>query len=272
MQNGIHFISGLPRSGSTLLAALLRQNPRFHAGMTSALGSLYLSMLTEMSGRNEFSVFINERQRRTILEGLFESYYGEISPTKLVFDTNRIWCAKIAGLAQLFPKARVICCVRHMSWIIDSVEQLIQRNAFEPSKMFNFEPAGTVYSRSEGVASSSGFVGFAYNALKEAYFGMEGKRLILVQYDSLTRRPIETLRRLYEELAEPWFEHDIENVAYEEAAEFDARLGTPGLHQVGSRVRPTERATILPPDLFRRFEEDNFWRDPSLNIRGVLVI
>jgi sulfotransferase len=30
MQNGIHFISGLPRSGSTLLAAILRQNPRFH--------------------------------------------------------------------------------------------------------------------------------------------------------------------------------------------------------------------------------------------------
>ncbi|MFB8797203.1 MAG: sulfotransferase [Microcoleus sp.] len=30
-----HFISGLPRSGSTLLAALLRQNPRFHAAMTS---------------------------------------------------------------------------------------------------------------------------------------------------------------------------------------------------------------------------------------------
>ena len=26
MDNGIHFISGLPRSGSTLLAAILRQN------------------------------------------------------------------------------------------------------------------------------------------------------------------------------------------------------------------------------------------------------
>ncbi|MEG3936419.1 MULTISPECIES: sulfotransferase [unclassified Microcoleus] len=33
-----HFISGLPRSGSTLLAALLRQNPRFHGAMTSPLG------------------------------------------------------------------------------------------------------------------------------------------------------------------------------------------------------------------------------------------
>jgi hypothetical protein len=30
MQDGTHFISGLPRSGSTLLAAILRQNPRFH--------------------------------------------------------------------------------------------------------------------------------------------------------------------------------------------------------------------------------------------------
>ena len=30
----LHFISGLPRSGSTLLAGILRQNPRFHAAMT----------------------------------------------------------------------------------------------------------------------------------------------------------------------------------------------------------------------------------------------
>ena len=41
MQNGIHFISGLPRAGSTLLAALLRQNPRFHAGMTSPVGAIF---------------------------------------------------------------------------------------------------------------------------------------------------------------------------------------------------------------------------------------
>ena len=35
--NGLqyHFISGLPRSGSTLLSAILLQNPRFHAGMSS---------------------------------------------------------------------------------------------------------------------------------------------------------------------------------------------------------------------------------------------
>ncbi|MBD2040099.1 sulfotransferase, partial [Microcoleus sp. FACHB-672] len=52
----IHFISGLPRSGSTLLSAILRQNPRFHAGMTSPVGALVERMLEAMSENNEYSI------------------------------------------------------------------------------------------------------------------------------------------------------------------------------------------------------------------------
>ena len=40
--SSVHFISGLPRSGSTLLAALLRQNPRFEAGMSGPLAGLFV--------------------------------------------------------------------------------------------------------------------------------------------------------------------------------------------------------------------------------------
>jgi sulfotransferase len=47
LQNGIHFISGLPRSGSTLLSAILRQNPALHAGMTGPMGSLVSTRLCD---------------------------------------------------------------------------------------------------------------------------------------------------------------------------------------------------------------------------------
>ncbi|WP_445299387.1 MULTISPECIES: sulfotransferase [unclassified Microcoleus] len=57
-----HFISGLPRSGSTLLAALLRQNPRFHAAMTSPVGGLVERMLEAMSEDNQFSTFISREK------------------------------------------------------------------------------------------------------------------------------------------------------------------------------------------------------------------
>lgn len=125
MQNGIHFISGLPRSGSTLLAALLQQKPRFHAGMTSPVGSMYMALEGAMSRRNETTVFTEQQQRQEVLRGLFESYYGRVHPEKTVLDNNRAWRAKLPVLTRLFPEARVVCCVRNIAWIMDSVERLV---------------------------------------------------------------------------------------------------------------------------------------------------
>lgn len=272
MRHGLHFISGLPRSGSTLLAAILRQNPHFCAGITSPVGSLFTAVQRQMSQENETAVFIDEEHRRAVLTAIFEAYYRRELRTQLVFDTNRLWCSKLPALATLFPPAKVICCVRHVPWILDSIERLVRRNPLEVSKIFNFDPTGTVYSRVEGLGAGTGMVGFAWNALREAFYGDQSDRLLLVTYDTLTRRPDAALRAIYDFIGEPWFGHDFEHIAFNAAEEFDARLGTPGLHTVGPRVQPNERETILPPDLFRRVEADSFWRDPAANTRGVRIV
>src|SRR5699024_3380140 len=129
MRASIHFISGLPRAGSTLLAALLRQNPRCHAGMSGPLAGMFGALLENMSERNEFALFIDDAQRQRILRGLFEQYYADTA-TDLIFDTSRAWCARLPALAEMFPEAKVIACVRDMAWVIDSIERLIQCNAF----------------------------------------------------------------------------------------------------------------------------------------------
>jgi sulfotransferase len=271
MQNGIHFISGLPRSGSTLLAAILRQNPRFHAGMTSPVGAMYLALEGAMSRRNEAAVFIEEAQRRDILKGLFDNYYRSLQQEKLVFDTNRIWCAKLPGLTQLFPNARIVCCVRDVGWIMDSIERLVRKNAFELSGMFGFEPGSTVYTRVNRVATSDGMVGYALDALKDGFFGEQASKMILVEYEALARAPRSTLDHLYTLLNEPPFEHDLEHVDYK-ADEFDLALGTPGLHTIRPKVDWVERQSVLPPELFQRFVNDMFWRVPSANLRQVPII
>ena len=68
-----HFISGLPRSGSTLLSALLRQNPRFHASMSSPVGALVSANIKLMSSGSEVGLMVDAQQRRKILTGLFDS-------------------------------------------------------------------------------------------------------------------------------------------------------------------------------------------------------
>lgn len=271
MQNTLHFISGLPRSGSTLLSAILRQNPRFHAGMSSPVASLFLAMQGATSRRNEGAVFLDETQKIELLRGVFRGYYHAHGPDQVIFDTNRAWCSKLPALVRLFPEARVIACVRHVGWIMDSIERLIRANPFELSGIFNYEPSNTVFTRVGRLASSDGLVGYALDALREACFGDQSDRLILVSYEALAQEPVETLQTLYAFLDEPWFEHDLDNVEYE-ARDFDTALGTPNLHTVRRKVEWIERRSILPPDLFARFEQDAFWTRPEFRQRGVPVI
>src|SRR5260221_14646844 len=105
----LHFISGLPRSGSTLLAAILNQNPHFTAGMSSPIASFYRAMESAMGQGNADAVFVDDAQRQTILKGLFTSFYTDRDD--VVFDTNRMWTARLPALAQLFPDMKVVCCV-----------------------------------------------------------------------------------------------------------------------------------------------------------------
>jgi sulfotransferase len=260
MDHGVHFISGLPRSGSTLLGALLRQNPRVHAAMTSPVGALVTALMRQMSQENETAVFIDDDQRLRILRACVEAYYADIHVRQLVFDTNRQWSSKLPLLARLYPKAKVICCVRSPAWVLDSLERLTRRNALEPSGIFKFDPGGTVYSRAEGLMSGLGMVGFALNSLREAVFDERRARLLLVRYETLASDPIKVLNAIYDFIGEAPFRHDPEALEQDfTALEFDARLGAPGLHAVASKVRAIPRPTILPPDLFHRYDNEAFW-------------
>ena len=266
----IHFISGLPRSGSTLLAALLRQNPRFDAGMSGPLAGLFGALLSEMSARNEYSIFIDDDKRERILNGLFNDYYADRS-AEVIFDTNRAWCAWMPAITKLFPDAKVIACVRDLPWVIDSIERLVQRNVFSPSSIFNYSAGGTVYTRANGVSGADGMVGAPYDALKQACYGAQREHLLLVQYETLTSDPAKTMHAIYKFLNEPEFEHDFEHVDYD-VTEFDQRAGTPGLHTVGHTVKAERRESLLPPDLFNRFVNDAFWRDPQRIPAGLRVV
>lgn len=261
MHAPLHFISGLPRSGSTLLVALLRQNPRFQAGMSGPLAGMFGALLGEMSERNEFAVFLDEAKRQRILKGLFDQFYADCK-AEVIFDTSRAWCARLPAIAKLFPDAKVIACVRHLSWIVDSIERLVQKNTFSPSSIFSYSPGGTVYTRASGVAGAEGLLGFPYDALKQACYGHQADRLLLVQYETLTSEPAKAMQAIYTFLVQPHFQHDFEHVDYD-VSEFDRRAGTPGLHTVRGKVHAEPRKTLLPPDLFQRFANDAFWRDPQ---------
>ena len=92
-----------------------------------------------------------------------------------------------------------------------------------------------------------------------------------MQYESLTADPAKTMHAIHEFLEEPQFEYDFEHTDYD-VTDFDERAGTPGLHTVRSSVNFEPRETVLPPELFARFANDAFWRDPERAPLGLRVV
>jgi len=265
-----HFISGLPRSGSTLTGAILRQNPRISASMSSPVANLFEGVVSQVSAGSELSRMVDGEQRERILKGLFESYY-EDNPAEVIFDTNRAWTAKIPELMQLFPEAKFICCVRDVAWVMDSLERQFRSKTFENTGLFS-NPAerSTVYTRTEALAGSNRLVGFAYQALREACWSEHADRLVIIDYDILVSRPAEVMGLLYDFIGEETYEHDFEAVEYDAPA-FDEQLGLDGLHRVRAKVAPEPRPTILPPDLFEKYASLAFWHDLK-NCRAFRIV
>ena len=258
-ERAFHFISGLPRSGSTLMSAILRQNPRFSAGISSPVASLFEGVVAQVSAGSELSRMVDDTQRARLLKGLFDSYYMD-NPSEVIFDTNRAWTARMSEITRLFPQAKFICCVRNLAWIMDSLERQFRSNAFENTGLFSSAAErSTVYTRTEALAASNRLVGFSYQALREACWGEHAERLVIIDYDILAARPKEVINLLYDFLGEEPIEHDFDNISFDEPA-FDAQLGLDGLHRVRAKVGPEPRQTILPPDLFEKYNANSFWQ------------
>ncbi|HEU0277090.1 MAG TPA: hypothetical protein VFQ95_04640 [Rhodanobacteraceae bacterium] len=240
--------------------------------MSRPLGYIVAKVIVEISGKNDFSVTVTDTQRRRILLGLFRNFYGDMPMSTAVFDTSRIWCSKMALLTTLFPDVKVIAWVREVPWILDSLERLFIRHTLSTNKILNFNPNGTVYSRTNSLVDAGGMVGFALQATKDAFYGHYSREhLMLLRYESLVSDPRAAMCAVYKFLRARWFDHDFRHVKYD-ANEFDTLLGLPGLHTVRGRVAVRRRKSILPTELFNRFTKESFWLDRSENYQRVLVV
>ena len=254
-----HFISGLPRSGSTLLASILRQNPDIYANIQSPIGQLLTTILDKMTPYgNEAAFFFDEAQRTAILRGVFRSYYDGYPD--VVFDNNRRWCAHMGLLNHLFPGSRVIACVRPVAEIIDSFERVFARDPTLISTILGASNL-SLLQRIGILMGPEGVVGYPLAALQEAYAGPYKANLCVIEYRNLITDPLGVLRNLHSVLGIPWYDgYKIDDVESPFGVElFDAAIGTPGLHTVKPVIRPNYPKTQMLPDRLMATFPAPFW-------------
>jgi sulfotransferase len=240
--------------------------------MTGPVAQLCGLVHQTIAGTGEFSVLFDDERCAQMLRGVFETYYRHVRAGSVVFDTNRTWTAKAALLGTLYPECKIICCVRAIGSVLDSLERVRLQNPLKLSRLYANQTVDSIYARVDALMNAeTGLVGLAWSTLREAWFSEAASRLITVPYDVLVKTPERTLRRLYAALDEPYFEHDFQNVSYE-APEYDDNLRTPGLHTVRRVVEYREPRPVIPPDLLAKYAKSHFWETPELNPRDVLIL
>lgn len=261
MNRTYHFISGLPRSGSTLLSSILKQNPRFTAGISNPIAMYCDGIIRDTHIGAGLGSTVSIDKRKDIIRGIFDSFYN--NETDVCFNTNRGWAGNTSLLSELYPNFKMIVCVREIPWILDSFENLNNKNPFTIKPLYNHQQLSSVYERTHMLMgnfnNNPGFVSGPLSHVQQSVYSNERNHICYVEYDALVKSPDSTMKQLYKFLDEPWFEHDYENVE-DSYDEFDEQANIIGLHDIRKKVEYKERTSILPTDLWNQYDQTSFWK------------
>jgi sulfotransferase len=260
MRKTYHFISGLPRSGSTLLSSILKQNPRFTSGISDPIASYAHSIIRDTNTAVGMDAAVSIEKRREIIRDIFDSFYK--NDREVCFNTNRGWTADTSLLKDLFPDFKMIVCLRDVPWILDSFEQLNAKNPYTIKPLYHQE-LGNVHDRCRILMGEMpNFGGYVHGPLinvQQSMFSNEIGHICYVEYDTLVQNPRAVMQQIYQFLGEPWYEHDFDNVE-DSYDEFDNQAKIAGLHTVRRKVEYQDRRSILPGELWDRYSPMSFWK------------
>lgn len=221
----IHFLSGLPRTGSTLLTSILYQNPLIHTEGSSNLCDLMWQSHVSLQGD---AIAANNRQRHAhqMVSDLPARYYSDIT-RPIIIDKCRAWCnsANVAMLRKyVTPQPKIVVMTRNLADITKSLKTLFERNGRN-----DFDTSGIVDE------FNSSMVG-----VKMAQNADDPNTFLFVDYDDLIENAQFELNRIYEFFELEAFKHDLFDIKTVNQ-EDDLVHGLIGMHDVRKTI--TRRIT-----------------------------
>ncbi len=192
-RDGLLFIIGMPRSGTTLCEQILAAHPDVFAG--GEIGTMN-ELLAEVSGDFEiegpnWSDTLDEEQRASLAERYLDSLRPESNDFRWHTDKLPFNFLSVGLIAQLFPKAQFLFCRRHPYDIaVSNLEQ-------------HFTEVHPFALSLERIAHFT----LAAQRLAEHWAEVLPDRFHTVSYEALAGSPTEEIPRMLETLGVPWNEN-----------------------------------------------------------------
>lgn len=276
MDKTYHFLAGLPRSGNTLLSAILNQNPSIYTSPISPITGLMWSCLescsqSESIGRNEN----NSKRAEVFLSSFINQFYKDIKKP-VIIDREKDWGTpdNLNIIRQFItPKPKIIFTVRDILEIIASfvkmdAEYLKIQVATNNNFINNYRSEQDIIV--ENLMGLNKSIDKSLLSLASAFFPENKGVFHIVEYNDLIQKPDETMSSIYQFLEMPDYKHDFNNIKKVES-DNDEVLGLPkNLHDIRRSLSKSSTSTDILSDYIKhKYSNMEFWRDNSLmKVRG----
>lgn len=240
-------MGGLPRSGNTLLSALLNQNANIYVTTTSPFVELLwrnYSLWSDEEYLSETGTSEVSKLKDIVLKAVKDSYHSGLTDRKHIVDKRRQWNAthNIEMYIDVYGhRPKILCPVRNISEIISSFNTVLNNNNIELN--YDKHLVGNRF-------------GVSYGQLRESYFSEYKDCFHLVEFDSLITNTQDTLDKVYDYLGIERFTHDLNNI---KALEEEGDYGLTGLHTLKSKL-DSKNSRKDTEDAFKEFADWDFWR------------
>jgi len=260
----IHFIAGLPRSGSTLLTNILLANPKIQTTATSSLLELLLQVRdgwTKLEGHKNYP---DGQDKWGVIRAIIQNYHN--TDRNIIFDKNRGWSNNIEFVEKVTgKKAKIIACVRNIEDICASFEKLYRKNRADSEihGEFSNSQMKTIDGRVSAWTADEGVLGRPYVSLLDTIQRGLGDRILFFPYESWTTEPEVWFQKLYDFIGEDYYKHDFNNIE-QTIRENDAGYGWgEDLHEIKSgKLLPAKSDCIetLGKKWFDQLHDTEFWK------------
>ena len=259
------FLSGLPRSGNTLLSAILNQNPEIYCSPISNLsGALYGLDGLNFSQNSQRNELVKERSFKSIVEYV-KNYYSDIDK-KYIIDRNKEWSTD--ELLYIINKyitsdPKIIFTVRDISEILSSL-LLISKDIFlEQIEQYKDScPIPYIENENERIAEFILLYNTSFTRVFDSLINcLNNRNIFLVEYNDIVYKPKETMTKIYQFLEIQDYEHNFNDI---KKIEIDNDL-LAGDAKDMHKVRPILEKITDPRLLFSgqaidRYDKMNVWR------------
>lgn len=262
--------AGLPRSGSTLLLNILAQNPEFDIDLNSGLLQCILHNIQFFKNNPKEKAKIPKTNIKFFLKNIVKSYHNSIDE-KNIIDKNRLWPSHINLINQIIgEELKIICCVRNLWEITDSVRKLIDKDILENFDIHQNQ-IGQVKSMKTWINDAlnnpdnqESLIGI-YQNLYELFVVNNYSNVLFIDYSDLCLNPEKELQKIYYFLDIKEFRHDFSNVRQVLISNDEEYGFSNELHTIRNEV---EKPRIVNKDwirklvdevTFERIDKAKFW-------------